>query len=74
MKVAHYTAILEKEEDGGYHVFVPALRGCHSQGDTLEAAIENIREAVEVYLESLTAAGEPVPEEDILIKPIEVAA
>lgn len=33
-----YIAILEREEDGGYHAFVPALPGCHSQGDTLAEA------------------------------------
>ena len=74
MSAAHYTAILEREEDGGYHAFVPTLKGCHSQGDTLEEAIENIREAIEVYLESLRNAGEPIPVEDILIRPVEVAA
>jgi predicted RNase H-like HicB family nuclease len=74
MKVLHYTVILEREEEGGYHAFVPALKGCHSQGDTLEDAIANIQEAAEVYLESLKAEGETPPEEDILIKPLEVAA
>lgn len=69
-----YTVIFEREEDGGYHAFVPALKGCHSQGDTLDEAISNIREAISLYLESLKAAGEPIPIEDILIKPIEVAA
>jgi len=74
MSVLHYTVILEREEDGGYHAFVPALKGCHSQGDTLEEAISNIQEAAEVYLESLKAEGETPPEENILIKPLEVAA
>jgi predicted RNase H-like HicB family nuclease len=74
MAKAHFTAILEREEDGGYHVFTPALKGCHSQGDTIEEALDNIREAVEVYIDSLKDAGEKVPVEDIIIKPIEVAA
>ena len=68
-----YTAIFEKESDGGYHAFCPALPGCHSEGDTLDDAIANIREAIEVYLESLKAHGEPIPVEDILIKPLDVA-
>ncbi len=68
----HYTVILEREEDGGYHAFVPALKGCHSQGETLEDTIENVREAISVYLESLKAHGENAPIEDILIKPVEV--
>jgi len=70
----HYTVILEREDEGGYHAFIPALRGCHSQGETLEEAIENIREAIAAFLESLKAHGEPIPSEDIVIKPIEVAA
>ena len=70
----HYTVILEHEEDGGYHAFVPALKGCHTQGDTVEQAIENVREAIKLYLESLKASGEAPPTEDIVIKPVEVAA
>ena len=70
----HYTVILEHEADGGYHAFVPVLKGCHTQGDTLDEAIENIREAIELYLDSLKAEGVPIPTEDIIIKPVEVAA
>lgn len=51
----NYTVLLEREEDGGYHAFCPILKGCHSQGETVEEAIENITEAIELYLESLIA-------------------
>jgi predicted RNase H-like HicB family nuclease len=68
-----YTAIFETQPEGGYHAFCPALVGCHSEGDTLNEAITNIREAIIVYIESLTAHGEPVPIEDILIKPLDIA-
>jgi predicted RNase H-like HicB family nuclease len=74
MEARHYTVILEREEEGGYHAYCPALKGCHSQGDTLEEALANAREAIEAYLESLKAEGEPAPIEDIVIRPIEVAA
>jgi predicted RNase H-like HicB family nuclease len=74
MELVHYTVIFEREEDGGYHAFCPALRGCHSQGETLEEAVVNIQEAIEAYIESLKAEGEPIPKEDIVIKPVEVAA
>jgi predicted RNase H-like HicB family nuclease len=67
-----YTVILEAEAEGGYHAFCPTLRGCHSQGDTLEEALTNIREAIELYLDSLRAHGERIPSEDVLIKPLEV--
>jgi len=74
MATRHYTVILEKEEDGGYHAFCPALKGCHTQGDTLEETLANIHEAVSLYLEDLKASGEDAPVEDFIIKPIEVAA
>jgi len=49
MKVS---VIIEKD-DFGYYAYCPELKGCHSQGDTLEEALENIKEAIELYLETL---------------------
>ncbi len=46
--------VLEKQEEGGYTAYVPALPGCVSQGETEQEAIENIKEAIELYLESDT--------------------
>ena len=43
--------ILEPGDEGGYTVFVPALPGCISEGDTEEEALSNIREAIELYFE-----------------------
>ena len=51
VKVLEYNTIFEKEKDGGYSVWVPSLPGCCSQGDTFEKALENIKEAIELYLE-----------------------
>jgi predicted RNase H-like HicB family nuclease len=68
-----YTIILEREADGGYHAFCPALPGCHTQGETEEEAMANAAEAVDLYLESLAAHNEPFPVEDLIIRPIEVA-
>ena len=70
----HFTVIFEKEEEGEYHVFCPALPGCHTQSDTIDEGIRNIREAIQLYIESLIEDGLTVPEEDILIKPIEIPA
>jgi predicted RNase H-like HicB family nuclease len=44
--------VFEPSDEGGYTVFVPALPGCISEGDTLEQAKENILEAIALYLES----------------------
>lgn len=44
--------VFEKDEHG-YYVYAPSLPGCHSQGDTFEEAMANIKEAIELYLESV---------------------
>lgn len=43
--------ILESSDEGGYTVYAPALPGCISEGETEEEALDNIREAIELYLE-----------------------
>ena len=43
--------LLRPEEVGGFSVSIPALPGCHSQGESLEEALANIREAAELWLE-----------------------
>ena len=48
------TVILEPQEEGGYTVYVPSLPGCISEGDTKEQALENIKEALALYLEAET--------------------
>ena len=48
------TVVLESQEEGGYTVYVPSLKGCVSQGETKEEALRNIKEAIELYLESDT--------------------
>lgn len=69
-----YTVILEREVDGDFHAFVPALRGCHSQGDNEDEALTNAGEAISLYLESLSANGDPIREEDLVIRHVEVGA
>ncbi|MBV9928176.1 MAG: type II toxin-antitoxin system HicB family antitoxin [Acidobacteria bacterium] len=56
-----YRVLIEQDEDGVFVVEVPSLPGCISQGETRERAVENIREAIALYLESLAAHDEPVP-------------
>ena len=59
-----YTVIFQRDRDGGYVASVPVLPGCVSQGNTRAEALQNIREAIEVYVEVCIAAGDPVPRED----------
>jgi len=56
-----YRVVLEPQEEGGYTVYVPSLPGCVSQGETNEEALANIKEAIEVYLESLRERRIPLP-------------
>ncbi|MGC9519811.1 MAG: type II toxin-antitoxin system HicB family antitoxin [Desulfuromonadaceae bacterium] len=46
-----FQIILEPSEEGGYTAFVPALPGCISEGDSRTEALDNIKEAIELYLE-----------------------
>jgi predicted RNase H-like HicB family nuclease len=56
-----YTFIIHVAEEGGYWVEVPALPGCLSQGETVEEALENMKEAVELHIEALKAEGQEIP-------------
>ncbi len=56
-----YRVLIEQDEDGVYVAEVSALPGCISQGKTRSEAIDNIKEAITGYLESLQAHSEPVP-------------
>ena len=44
--------VLEPQEEGGYFVHVPSLKGCYSQGETKKEALHNIKEAIELYLDT----------------------
>ena len=46
------TIILEPQEEGGFTAYVPSLPGCISEGNTKEEAIKNIKEAIQLYLET----------------------
>ena len=51
------------QEDGSYIATVPLLPGCHTFADSYEQAVEMIGEAISLYVESLIAHGEAVPQE-----------
>ena len=53
--MVEFDVVIIEDETGGYVAFVPALPGCHTQGDTLGELMDNVREAIELYLETVTA-------------------
>jgi predicted RNase H-like HicB family nuclease len=63
LKVINYTVLIERGCESGYVARVPALRGCVSQGVTTSETVENVKEAIEAYIEALIADGIPVPVE-----------
>jgi len=56
--------VLEPSDEGGYTVHVPALPGCISEGDSREEALDNIREAIQLYLEP--SESQQLPDEALV--------
>ena len=61
-KTFDFKVVLEPDPKGGYVVICASLSGCFSQGDTVQEALENIREAIELCIEDMRAHGEPLPD------------
>jgi len=53
-RVYEFDVVILEDETGGYVAFVPSLPGCHTQGESIDEVLENIREAIELYLETLS--------------------
>jgi antitoxin HicB len=67
--IMHYRILIEQDEDGIFIAECPTLPGCISQGKTRSEALENIRDAIKGYIESLRKHNEPIPppiEEEIV--------
>jgi predicted RNase H-like HicB family nuclease len=65
--------VIEKD-DFGYFAYVPDLKGCHTQGDSLEDVIKNIKEAIELYVETLSKKErKQISSKEILTTSLEVA-
>lgn len=68
MKILNFKILLKKEPGGGFTVFVPSLPGCITYGDTVDESIINAKEAIELYIESLKAHGEEIPDEESMLE------
>ncbi len=58
-----FTIIIERDEDGVFIAFCPALEGCHTEGDTEQEAREMIKDAIRLHIEARLALREPIPQE-----------
>lgn len=52
-EIMNIKVVLEPSDEGGYTVYVPSLSGCISEGETIDEALANIQEAIELYLEPM---------------------
>ena len=53
-RMREFSVVILEDESGGYIAIAPELPGCHTQGDSLDEVVRNIREAIELYLETLS--------------------
>lgn len=56
-----YSVIIHEAEEGGHWVEVPALPGCYSQGESIEETLENVKEAIALYLEAIMDDKRDIP-------------
>ncbi len=61
-KNKRFIIVIEAAEEGGYHAWCPVLSGCHSQGETLEEAKQNLKEAMLCHLGSFRRDGSGIPQ------------
>lgn len=71
--VMQYSVVVHEAEEGGFWVEVPALPGCYSQGESLEETLENVREAISLYLEVIRDEGQDAPNDADVVFQVSVA-
>lgn len=73
--IRRYHVLLERNDQAGYTVTVPALPAVVTQGDTREQALANAADAIRIYIESLQGHGLPIPEDtDATLEEVAVTA
>ena len=72
MRTYKFRIVVERDEDGVYVASVPSLKGCYSQGETVDEALENVKDAIRLHIEARKEIGEPIPIE-VLIDEVEVS-
>lgn len=70
-----FTVVLEPNDpEPGYTATVPALPGCLSLGDSIEDALSNVRDAIELWISMARSKGQAVPEDYTVVSKVQVAA
>ncbi len=68
-----YVYLIEKANDGSFSAYVPDLPGCTTSGETVDEVKRNIKDAVDLYIDSLREHNEPVPTPSSMVDVIEAA-
>lgn len=58
MRTCRLSVVIERDEDG-YFAYCPQLKGCYTQGESYEEALENVQDAVRLHIKDRIIAGEP---------------
>jgi predicted RNase H-like HicB family nuclease len=66
----YYKIVIEPQEEGGYTAYVPKLPGCVSEGETYDETMTNIKEAIELYLETLKERNQIIINDDTHISEV----
>jgi len=74
MKTLILKVMLQEEEDGRWSASIPALSGCSSWGYSKQEALDNIKDAAEIYIEDMIDAGEGIPSSSDTLEIIEEPA
>lgn len=72
-KEYRFMVVIEPCEEGGYFAMCPAFPGCHVEGETYEETLDEMRAAIDAFIEDYQEEGEPIPEDDITITTLRVA-
>lgn len=68
-----FTVIIEPCEEGGYFAMCPAFPGCHVEAESYEEALNEMKAAINAFIEDYKQESEPIPEDDVTITTLKVA-
>ncbi len=72
-KQYQFTIIIEPCEEGGYFASCPAFSGCHVEGETYEETLQEMRAAIQGFIEDYLKSGEPIPDDEVTVTSLKIA-
>ncbi len=72
-KEYRFTVLVEPCAEGGYFAMCPAFPGCHVEGETYEETLQEMRRAIDAFIEDYIEEGEAIPDDDVTITTLKVA-